>query len=238
MCQPGRPGPQGEGQEGSPGFAAFHSTKSAGRGLVLVHLDPRPGAERLHPVPRQLPVLGKTGDLEADVSPFGAVGIPLALEVRDEVEHAFDVLRGPGLPIRGQDPERLAVLVHRGDEPLRHRLEGLAVLVGPRDDLVVDVRDVADVRQPVSAMAKVPRHHVKYEEHPGVAEMAVVVDRHAADVHADPAFGKRAERFLASSERVVDMQHRPVPRIALPTGPAGNAATWSRSWRGSRPGRR
>ena len=28
MCQPGRPGPQGESQVGSPGFAAFQRTKS------------------------------------------------------------------------------------------------------------------------------------------------------------------------------------------------------------------
>jgi hypothetical protein len=29
MCQPGLPGPHGDAQEGSPGFAAFHSAKSA-----------------------------------------------------------------------------------------------------------------------------------------------------------------------------------------------------------------
>lgn len=28
ICQPGRPGPQGEGHEGSPGFDAFQSAKS------------------------------------------------------------------------------------------------------------------------------------------------------------------------------------------------------------------
>jgi hypothetical protein len=30
MCQPGRPGPHGEGHAGSPGLAAFHSAKSSG----------------------------------------------------------------------------------------------------------------------------------------------------------------------------------------------------------------
>lgn len=28
MCQPGRPGPQGESQKGSPGLDAFHNAKS------------------------------------------------------------------------------------------------------------------------------------------------------------------------------------------------------------------
>src|SRR5206468_8690613 len=29
MCQPGRPGPHGDGHEGSQGLAAFHSAKSS-----------------------------------------------------------------------------------------------------------------------------------------------------------------------------------------------------------------
>lgn len=35
MCHPGRPGPQGLGQLGSPGFTDFHSAKSAGPRLRL-----------------------------------------------------------------------------------------------------------------------------------------------------------------------------------------------------------
>ena len=35
MCQPGRPMPQGDSQAGSPGFCAFHSTKSAGFSLSV-----------------------------------------------------------------------------------------------------------------------------------------------------------------------------------------------------------
>src|SRR5579863_633940 len=34
MCQPGRPSPHGEVQEGSPGLARFHSTKSKGSSLA------------------------------------------------------------------------------------------------------------------------------------------------------------------------------------------------------------
>ncbi len=30
VCQPGRPGPHGDSQVGSPGLAFFHSTKSRG----------------------------------------------------------------------------------------------------------------------------------------------------------------------------------------------------------------
>jgi hypothetical protein len=36
MCHPGRPGPQGLSQVGSPGLAPFHSTKSAGLRLAAL----------------------------------------------------------------------------------------------------------------------------------------------------------------------------------------------------------
>ena len=35
MCHPGRPGPQGESQVGSPGLADFHRAKSEGLRLRL-----------------------------------------------------------------------------------------------------------------------------------------------------------------------------------------------------------
>src|SRR6266481_10171919 len=34
MCHPGRPSPQGDAQEGSPGFACFQITKSKGSSLA------------------------------------------------------------------------------------------------------------------------------------------------------------------------------------------------------------
>ena len=43
MCQPGRPGPQGDGQLGSPCLAAFHRAKSSGSRLLPV----MPVADRL-----------------------------------------------------------------------------------------------------------------------------------------------------------------------------------------------
>lgn len=41
MCQPGRPEPQGDGQNGSPGFEAFHKAKSDGeRRPTLLDKEP------------------------------------------------------------------------------------------------------------------------------------------------------------------------------------------------------
>ena len=45
ICQPGRPSPQGDGHEGSPGFACFHRTKSSGSSFASSTLHARPGAQ-------------------------------------------------------------------------------------------------------------------------------------------------------------------------------------------------
>ena len=37
MCQPGRPGPQGLAQDGSPGLADFHRAKSAACPFAIGH---------------------------------------------------------------------------------------------------------------------------------------------------------------------------------------------------------
>ena len=47
MCQPGRPGPQGLSQVGSPGLDIFHSTKSSGLRLASHHVDPGAGLQLL-----------------------------------------------------------------------------------------------------------------------------------------------------------------------------------------------
>ena len=59
MCQPGRPAPHGDGHDGSPGLAAFHSAKSSGaRFLLGVDLDARARLELVERLLRELAVGG------------------------------------------------------------------------------------------------------------------------------------------------------------------------------------
>ena len=59
MCQPGRPVPHGESHCGSPGLAAFHSTKSSGSRLRLVDLDALAGAQVVERLAGELAVAGE-----------------------------------------------------------------------------------------------------------------------------------------------------------------------------------
>ena len=49
MCHPGRPGPHGEGQAGSPGLACFHTHEVERVVLELVDLDARARARLVDP---------------------------------------------------------------------------------------------------------------------------------------------------------------------------------------------
>ena len=116
MCQPGRPGPQGLGQAGSPGLLAFHRTKSRGSSLIGVHLDPGPGLHILQALARELAVARETPHPEVDVAVGrGLVGKALVLQAPDEVEDLGDVVRGLGLDLGRGHPQGRHVLLERGD---------------------------------------------------------------------------------------------------------------------------
>ena len=80
-----------------------------------------------------------------------------------------------------------AVCVHRLDEAFGERADRFAVLRRALNDLVIDVRDVAHVRELVAAMAQIAAHDIEDDHHACMADMQEVVDGHATHVHADPA---------------------------------------------------
>ena len=68
MCQPGRPGPQGLSQAGSPGLAHFHRAKSPGFSLRSSSLDAGAADGLLQPAAAQLAVVGVLGHAKVDVA--------------------------------------------------------------------------------------------------------------------------------------------------------------------------
>ena len=181
--------------------------------LRLVDLDPGAAAQVLDLPIRQCPVGGKGAHVVVDVPVRALVG---GAEFDQPLHHGddgLDVVGGVRLHVRLQHPEGAAVLVHVPGEALRERAEVLAVLVRAGDDLVVDVGDVAHVRHLVAQAAQVAHDHVERHQHPRVAEVAVVVDGHAAYVHPHAPGLDRTEFLLRSRQGVVDPQHgrRPNP---------------------------
>ncbi len=179
----------------------------------LVDRDARARAQIAQLAAGQLAVVGKAGHRVHHVAVRRDVRVTLVDQLFDHRDDAGHVLRGLGLDVRPQQAEPVVVLVHRLREAARERLHALAVLLRAIDDVVVDVRDVADEGHLVAAILEIAAHDVERGLRPRMAHVAEVVDRIAAQVHAHHAGLERFEFFFATCVRVEDL-HCPdfVPR--------------------------
>ena len=146
MCQPGRPGPQGDSQEvSSPSLVAFQSAKSrgsslSGSGLLLFHL--------IGPLARELAVVAVAPDPEVDVA-LRLVGVAARDQLGDQSDDLVHRLGRLGLGVGAAETEAVGVL----DVPARGLLGQLGAVPGRGGvDLVVDVGDVGDERHLVAAL--------------------------------------------------------------------------------------
>ena len=125
--------------------------------------------------------------------------------------------------------------MHRVDHAVGQGGVDLTVFVRPTQDLVVDIGDVAHVVHIITTVAQVPGNHIEGHQHPGMAQVAVVVNRHAAHIHAHLARLDGFELFLLLRQRVVDAHYLPpLPQeslrvtVRLNTGlPALAVSSWS-----------
>ena len=76
-----------------------------------------------------------------------------------------------------------------------------AALVGPVDDLVLDIRHVLDVFELIAAKFDIAADDVKKDIAHGMAEMAVIVRRYAANIHLDRVADGHELLFLSGHRR-------------------------------------
>ncbi|MCY1535401.1 hypothetical protein D9M68_708030 [compost metagenome] len=193
-------------------FGALPQDEIQGIFLDLVHFDAGTDLQLVDLSPRQLAVALELAHPVVDVAIAGRVGEALVDQGLDHLVHAGDMAGGTRLDVRTQNREARLVLVHRSDHALHQRFERLAVLVGATDDLVVDIGDVAHVGEVIAAMAQPARHHVEGHHHPRMADMAEVIDGHAADIHAHLVADQRLQGLLGLAQGVVDRQRHHWPQ--------------------------
>ena len=224
MCQPGKPRPQGESHSCcrfSPGFANFHSAKSAGWRLPSHVPDAAAAVLRRELESRQLRVTRELRDVEVD-------------PVRDAVRDALRLERADHLDLLGDVLARLAQ--HLGLEavqaapvaqPLRRVLRGhlggaAAALARGQLHLVLagvgvvgempDVGDVDDVRDPQAGPEQRAPEQVREDVRPHVPDVLRRVDRRAARVHPRVARDRAARRAPAAASASCTARARPGSR--------------------------
>ena len=200
--------------------------------FCLVDLDARTGTQVRELLPGQPAVIRESGHRVIDVAVRDGIGETARHQPLDHGDDLGNVGGRARLVIRLLHAECVEIRVHRGDEPRSQRIVGLAALARAIEDLVVDVRDVPDVGHAIAGCAEPAPRDVECDLRPGMADVDMVVDRHAADVHAHMAGLERRERFLPAGQRVVDPKHALRLHASAMRPPAGRA----RAPPASRPG--
>ncbi len=176
-----------------------------GIALLLPHLHADAAAHLLHVATGEEAVLRIAADAEVDVAVHG-VGVATLDESLDEGDDLRDVLGDQRVDRGRLDVQLPGVLVVQGDVPLRHLPEVHPLLAGAVDDLVVHVGEVLDVGHLVAQVLQVAADHVARHEGEHVPHVGLVLDGHAADVHAHLAGAQGLELAEGAGHAVVDAE--------------------------------
>ena len=188
------------------GFCRFPQDEVERVFFRFVHRDALTGAQIIKAAVGEFAVGGEAAHGVVNVAVIRGIGVTFGDEGLHEFNHAGNGSGGARLDIRTLATERRFVFVHGVNEARGEGVNRLAIFMGTGDDFVVDVGDVAHVFERVTARAQVAGDGVKDDHHPRVADVAVVIDGHAADVHADFAGRNRGEGFFLPGQAVVKLQ--------------------------------
>ena len=82
------------------------------------------------------------------------------------------------------------------------------VFLSTPDDLVINIGNVADVGHRKSAGFQPTHDYIEDHHHPRVANVAIIVNRHPADIHPHLTRHDGLERLLLTGEAIENLQHQ------------------------------
>ena len=172
--------------------------------LPIVHRHALARAVILQFAAAQRTVPGQRVHREVHVAVPGGVRVSLRDQTLGHLHDVADVFRRAGFHRRRKEPRGRHVFVKSVDESIHERLARLAIFVCARDDLIVDVGEVAAIRHVVALAHELAVEHVEGDVHARVADVAVVVDGNAAHVHGNlTVVASRHEGLLLARHGVV-----------------------------------
>ncbi len=124
------------------------------------------------------------------------------------------MLGGLGLMGGGGDAEAFHVLVELSRIALRNQRSRNPLLIGPVDDLVIDVGDISDIVDLVTPKLQVAIDDIEDDGGPAVADVATVVNGDPTNVHSDLARVKGLKILFLLSKRIVNAQGHSMLRTA------------------------
>ena len=153
--------------------------------LTRVHVNARARLQFVQGAARELSVARELAHSKVHVTVGRRVREAVLFKPRDDVKHLRNEFRRMRLERGVKAPQGAHVFLHRLGEGLRELGRCDLALGGAPDDLVVHVGHVAHKGHLVARSLEPATDDVKRHEGAAVADMAVVIDRDAADVHPD-----------------------------------------------------
>ena len=160
-------------------------------------------------------VAGEGVDVEVDV-PVGGVRVPALHQRPHHRDHLGDVAGRPGFGGRRQAAQRLVRRVERALVRVSHRPPGPIRLRRFHQDLVVDVRDVADERHLEAPVEEPATHDVEVQPGADVPDVRRALHGGATEVDRDTARGERDEVTDLPGAGVVQAKSH-ASRVLTPT---------------------
>jgi hypothetical protein len=136
----------------------------------------------------------------------GSVGVAAFDQLLDHRDDLRDVRGGVRLDVRRRHAQGGHVGAVGGGEPVGDRGDRHALFGSGGVDLVVHVGDVARVAQVSVAATQQLGQHAEHHRAAGVADVHVVVDRRAAQIHGGAGRVQRGERFDGARQGVEQLQ--------------------------------
>ena len=192
------------GPAGLAGLGGLPEGEVEGVALLVVDLDALAGAKLVEIATRENAVVVVGANREVHVAGGHGVSVAALDKKRDHLLHGLDLARGARADVGVEDAEAVHLLDESARELLGDLGGGAALLVGAVDDLVVDIGKVLGKRDLIALEHEVAADHVKRQERARVADVDLVVDRRAADVHADLALFDGLKLLFAVRLAVVD----------------------------------
>ena len=174
--------------------------------LAVLHRHALAGVQLVERLARQPAIARELAHRVVHVATRGLVGQALVLKALDQAQHLRHIFGGARLVRGALYAQRVGVLVQGVDHAIRQAADGLAVLHGAADDLVVNIGDVAHIGHGQTRGAQPALHHVKGNHRARMAQVTQVIHGHAADIHAHMAGFERNKRLQGTRQRVVDAQ--------------------------------
>ncbi len=199
----GAAGTPGRRPTGLTRLGRLPQSKIQGILLDLLHSDTGAALQVVQRLVGQLTVFAEAAGAEIHIPILRHVGIALLNQGGHDVDDHIHILGRLGMGSSRTHAKALGIRPEFLDVFLRNLLVGDPFLIGPADDLVVDVGEILHEIYRVPPPLQIPAQHVKNAQRAGVADVDEIVHRGAAGVQPDLSRFQGNQFFFLSGQRIV-----------------------------------